>query len=626
MTLQWPVRAHPFCRIILACFALWQLASTTTAKNAHAAVPSLVTRSGSQLMVDGKPFRFAGANIFWLALDSENGRTIYPSNYRIDDAFATVRAMGGTVVRSQAALSTGCAMCIQPRRGEFNETALRRLDMVLHLARVHGLRLVLPLTDNHEYFQGGKHHYTTWRGLSDENAFFTDPVVIGDFKSHISTLLNRVNTYNGVAYKDDPTILAWETGNELSLWQGDRQYNGPPPPAWTTDIAAFIHARARQLVMDGTNIRGKVTKDDGFPHTPYPATIPGIDIYSGHYYYHADWPKSIHMAADLRTDSRAIETAGRVFVAGEYDWTAESNSLGEHKLPEFLATLEDRATGIDGDMFWSLLGHADLHGYAQHNDGFTLQYPGQTPDVRVGAQLLRTHAFRMRGLPTPAHPVPTIPRITSSVNAISWRGVAGADRYTVERSLTGPNGPWLVICAQCKSDWDAPLPDTVSSLDTPLYRVKAHNLDGVAGPYSQVPTGTVIVDDLSTWTKTYSRSANLKLDGANALRFQSDAARAARRTLTAEEIVWKMPGTTSFNAVTYFWNSETPAHFHMFTSVDGQTWKAATPQIAGGQGDWRQFTYTLSNLTNVNYVKMRWNTASTQPWAAQISQVTITGK
>jgi hypothetical protein len=75
---------------------------------------------------------------------------------------------------------------------------------------------------------GGKHNFTDWRGLSDENQFYTNPLVISDFEQYISVLLNHINSYNGIAYKNDPTILAWETGNELSA-----------PAHWVQTIATY---------------------------------------------------------------------------------------------------------------------------------------------------------------------------------------------------------------------------------------------------------------------------------------------------------------------------------------------------------------------------------------------------
>ncbi len=81
-----------------------------------------------------------------------------------------------------------------------------------------------------------------WRGIQDEDAFYTDPAVIDDFKRYISTLLNHANVYRHVAYKNDPTILAWETCNELL-----------PPPSWTQTIAGYIKSLDdAYLVMDGS--------------------------------------------------------------------------------------------------------------------------------------------------------------------------------------------------------------------------------------------------------------------------------------------------------------------------------------------------------------------------------------
>src|SRR5260221_14201153 len=56
-----------------------------------------VTRAGSQLMMNGRPFRFAGANMHWLPFDDS---TTYTSQVRIMDGLADAQEMRLTVVRS----------------------------------------------------------------------------------------------------------------------------------------------------------------------------------------------------------------------------------------------------------------------------------------------------------------------------------------------------------------------------------------------------------------------------------------------------------------------------------------------------------------------------------------------
>jgi hypothetical protein len=43
-----------------------------------------------------------------------------------------------------------------------------------------------------------------------ESHFWEDPTVREDFKGVVRQVLSRVNTVNGLAYKDDATVLAWE--------------------------------------------------------------------------------------------------------------------------------------------------------------------------------------------------------------------------------------------------------------------------------------------------------------------------------------------------------------------------------------------------------------------------------
>lgn len=67
-----------------------------------------------------------------------------------------------------------------------------------------------------------------------------------------------------ISYANDPTILAWETGNELK----------GAPAAWTSDITSYIKALApQQLTMDGSY----GPQEDAL-------SLASVDIYSDHFY------------------------------------------------------------------------------------------------------------------------------------------------------------------------------------------------------------------------------------------------------------------------------------------------------------------------------------------------------
>jgi mannan endo-1,4-beta-mannosidase len=214
---------------IILCLAAICLVLLLKPAERKAANSGFVTKSGNKLMLNGQPFRFVGANTYYLGL-REVPDIDYPSDADIEAVFADAEAMGINVIRTFAALSVGTARgtdkTIQPKRGSWNETALRKLDKVIQLAGEHNIRLVLPLVEQHDYdgisTYGGIGTYTDWRELANEYEFFTNCMVKQDFKNYINMLLNRVNSYTGVRYKEDPTVLCWELGNEL--W-------APPLPA-----------------------------------------------------------------------------------------------------------------------------------------------------------------------------------------------------------------------------------------------------------------------------------------------------------------------------------------------------------------------------------------------------------
>ena len=130
---------QPACTIIGLLFLLAILGQVGLIHSVSKPLPSrysrsigFVTRSGTHLLLNGQPFRFAGANIHLLALDDS---TNYPSQFCVNDALDAAQEMGLTVIRSHdVGISTGCPNCIEPSLHVFNETALEHVDYVIKAA------------------------------------------------------------------------------------------------------------------------------------------------------------------------------------------------------------------------------------------------------------------------------------------------------------------------------------------------------------------------------------------------------------------------------------------------------------------------------------------------------------
>jgi mannan endo-1,4-beta-mannosidase len=452
---------------------------------------SFVTRSGTRLLVDGRPFRFGGANVEWLGLagygpfDPAGPR--FPSNYEIDDALATARELGARVVRSQTmGDSVGCELCIEPARGQFSPRAFERIDYALASARRHGLKVIPTIVGDDARAGGSGCVYLRWRGISIPSCslinmapFWTDPTVLGDVKAHIKALLEHVNVYTRVAYKDDPTILGWDLLN-----------GGGSPTPWTREIVQYVRSLdSRHLILSGPNNAG----------------LAGVDVCVAFVYPHWFQPYD-----SVRQGIAGCKAAGKPFVAYEYGWD-RTNYPTVRGLRTFLQTLE-RAPEIAGSAFWALQAHKDGHGWmpipADTNDPTTalhlesgqwwaLYYPGiQTmvntaADMAARAQVIRRHNYAMAGARVPAHRIPPMPTVTSAVYGptsfvgrvgvrVYWQGSVGAKDYSVQRARAA-GGPWTTICRRCVTDVDDGYADVSPGAEGSWYRVVPYNLDGKAG-------------------------------------------------------------------------------------------------------------------------------------------------
>ena len=252
-----------------------------------------ITREGSSLLLDGKPWNAVGANVYWLGLDENvtpaQGepyyaplKASYPTKGRITEAMAVVKAMGGTMIRAHTlGVSTGNPLSVMPTLGVVNEQAFDSIDWAVYQAREYGIRLLVPLTDNFDYYHGGKYNFLRWGGLNLTQArdsgnpqvqqFYTNATIVASFKDYIHRLLTHVNRYTGMSYADDPTIFAYETGNELCgpVW-GDMDV----PASWVHEIGSYVKTLApNKLFVDGT-----------YGVNTTHLSTPEVDIFSDHFY------------------------------------------------------------------------------------------------------------------------------------------------------------------------------------------------------------------------------------------------------------------------------------------------------------------------------------------------------
>jgi hypothetical protein len=477
--------------VVLACLGV---SGASRASPANRLDGGFVTRAGGHLVVDGRPFRFGGANVEWLGLvgygpaDASGPR--YPSNFEIDDALDTVQELGATVVRSQTmGDSVGCALCIEPEPGRFNQKALERIDYGLKEARGRGIRIIPTIVGDDARAGGTGCVYLRWRSVAvsgcsliNMEPFWADAGVAADVERHIQEVLTHVNVYTGIAYKDDPTILGWDLLN-----------GGGSPTPWTRRIARYVRSLdSRHLILSG----------------PGNASVPEVDVCVAFVYPH--WFQPL---ASIRPGIADCKAAGKPFVAYEYGWD-RTNYATLHALRTFLATLE-RAPEVSGDAFWALQAHRDGHGWmpipADTSDPTTardgesghwwaLYYPGlqtmvnEASDMAARAQAIRRHNYVMAGIRVPRHRLPPAPTITSVDYGptsfvgrvgvrVYWRGSAGAKDYTVQRAPSA-DGPWTTICRRCVTDVDDGFVDLSAASKDSWYRLIPYNLDGKAGPGS----------------------------------------------------------------------------------------------------------------------------------------------
>jgi len=433
---------------------------------------NFITRSGSHLRDGGRDFRFISLEIGAVHRNEDDVRPDesdrWPDEYEIRDQIQTVVQAGGTATRIYT-----LALGPDPRSNhvlgpdKYNEAAFRTLDKVLQIAGENDIRVIFPFIDQYKYW-GGVPQLSSWCGTTDKE-FYRNAACLESYKHIVSYVLNRRNTYTGVKYKDDKTILAWQLGNEL--WS---------TAEWEASAAAYIKSIDRNhLVMAGEHNSLKMLND------------PNVDILDAHLYQY--WSKQSDLAGMCRADRQKIGDK-KALIVGECGMGDAVNVVALYD--------EIIRDGTAGCILWKALGHNRNGGFRFHNEsgGYgSYHWPGFPKSANRGeAELLRLtkdRAFKILGIAPVALPRPPAPTLLpiATPRAIYWQGTTGAQGYTIQRADKA-SGPWNTLANNVADDREYPIPEFVdgTAIDGKkyYYRVRATNSAGTSHYSNVVAAGS----------------------------------------------------------------------------------------------------------------------------------------
>uniref|UniRef100_A0A383VL97 mannan endo-1,4-beta-mannosidase n=1 Tax=Tetradesmus obliquus TaxID=3088 RepID=A0A383VL97_TETOB len=224
-----------------------------------------------------RPFYPTGFNAFELTTMAATGR-----KSDVDAVFKNAASMGMTSARTWAH-SISEQFPFQTAPGKYDEQGLQALDYVIDSASRHGIRLILSFIDNWKYYNGVD-QYVDWCGpgrtmarFEEKNGgdtdttvrsvaqneyetlrhalFFKEEACKALYKDHVDAITGRKNSINGLLYKNDPTILAWNLINEprCETWMPANSWCPGAMSSWFKEMGDYVRSKdPNHLVSSGS--------------------------------------------------------------------------------------------------------------------------------------------------------------------------------------------------------------------------------------------------------------------------------------------------------------------------------------------------------------------------------------
>ena len=256
--------------------------------------------NNNHFIKNGKPYYFIGTN-YWYGgmLASKNG-----NRERLKKELDELKSLGITNLRVMATAEGGdqdytVIPATQPTQGKYNQDLLEGLDFFLNELKKRDMDAILYLTNNWEW-SGGMAKYLEWNGygkvpnpnlkpntwpqfMSYTAQFHQCEPCKNSFLEHIKFMLNRKNSVNGIPYKQDKTIMAWEVANEPRIWniENEKAFTN-----WLNEVASTIKSIDKNHLLT-TGSEGKAGSNDDIAAFERTHNNANIDYLTMHI-----WPKN----------------------------------------------------------------------------------------------------------------------------------------------------------------------------------------------------------------------------------------------------------------------------------------------------------------------------------------------